>query len=578
MKYQDCKFRDEKKLQDWAREFKKKKQDAKRDQDSTLVWKHYLGANQDTAQKGKDATEPPPLLAAEMRVAHQDGRVFPCENPNEITLVMLLGESFEPLLQTIWAYRPKRLVPIVNSEYVKFTQSDEQLVSGKAMWTDFEGLLPRMRALCGSEIAAPTTDKKVLPKQQLVCVEETPNAVFEHLREALRTELADPNHPRIVVDITGAKKTMVTGAFLFAAYANLDISYMDFSRVDEDGKPLSYSCCMNSEVNNPLKDFGIFEWEHAGAAYRDEDFHAVKMRLADLPTELQNTELENFIRMCELWRDRDFVGAAQEAETLSEETRELVPRAIKVLRGRWILNDTNPLEFFLLDPRAVLVYANDELKRIQHLHKPEENRTQPDLRASFTRAYALHETLLKARVFALLQKNLVNLEAPPPALLPLGKFPKEYSYAILKWMIEKLTAALVRDALSNPSFVKRATVLINGHPIRICISRDWHPIPSLAPTILRGDAVRDKRNAITHSYIQVTPDDANDAIGLVKANLENYRTEWATLLMSQEETAEFAPAQLDEGAYHAPSWDELLQVCGLGFVLIPKYENEKGNE
>lgn len=60
--------------------------------------------------------EPPqPLLQIELDCAKHMGR-WP-EPRERTTLVLLVGTSFDPLLQAICIYQPDRLVPVVNEFY-----------------------------------------------------------------------------------------------------------------------------------------------------------------------------------------------------------------------------------------------------------------------------------------------------------------------------------------------------------------------------------------------------------------------------------------------------------------------------
>jgi len=79
------------------------------------AWTYYLGP----VDIFPPIESPPkPLLYIEMEcAASQPGRLPEVDEDRLSTLVILVGESFEPLLQTIWAYLPQRLVPVVNEFY-----------------------------------------------------------------------------------------------------------------------------------------------------------------------------------------------------------------------------------------------------------------------------------------------------------------------------------------------------------------------------------------------------------------------------------------------------------------------------
>lgn len=74
----------------------------------------------------------------------------------------------------------------------------------------------------------------------------TPPHVFQALLKHL---YGDSN---VIVDITGAKKSMVAGAFLYAAFANVPVSYVDFDDDKfnpEHAKPYGYACRIGRLVN-----------------------------------------------------------------------------------------------------------------------------------------------------------------------------------------------------------------------------------------------------------------------------------------------------------------------------------------
>ena len=70
------------------------------------------------------------------------------------------------------------------------------------------------------------------PPKLLNLTPDRPDAVFQGLCEHVLPDRQAGK--RVIVDVTGAKKSMVAGAFLFAAYADMPISYVDFDEYDEE--------------------------------------------------------------------------------------------------------------------------------------------------------------------------------------------------------------------------------------------------------------------------------------------------------------------------------------------------------
>lgn len=132
-------------------------------------------------------------------------------------LALLVGHSFEPLLQAISVFEPDRVLLLLNAMYgdergqergQRLRQFIEDKENGLARWL---GRSPTIE-LCA-------IDSRPRSATQ-------PEAVFRALcHYVLPHQRAGRN---VVVDITGGKKSMDAGAFLFAAYAGIDIAYVDF--------------------------------------------------------------------------------------------------------------------------------------------------------------------------------------------------------------------------------------------------------------------------------------------------------------------------------------------------------------
>ena len=131
------------------------------------------------------------------------------------TLALTVGESFEPLLQVICVLRPRRVVLILNQFYSGTPGYDH----GREL-QDLIEKLPHV----------PDPPQDVRPGvQDIELIElknDSPTQVFRALLDTMRKPEAQlPDGHVNVVDITGAKKSIVVGAFLYAAHSGLPITY-----------------------------------------------------------------------------------------------------------------------------------------------------------------------------------------------------------------------------------------------------------------------------------------------------------------------------------------------------------------
>ena len=141
------------------------------------------------------------LLPKEM-----EGRTLPepCQ-----TLAMLVGHSIEPLLQTVYWYRPNQIYLLLNEGYTALTKGEDGQharvpadIFGNVVNRAIEHLASRS---CYKSDQTPGIDYVTLKGEQ-------PDHVFEGLLENVG------GSENLVIDMTGAKKSMVAGAFLYAAF------------------------------------------------------------------------------------------------------------------------------------------------------------------------------------------------------------------------------------------------------------------------------------------------------------------------------------------------------------------------
>ncbi|MCS7230483.1 MAG: hypothetical protein NZ923_10730, partial [Candidatus Kryptonium sp.] len=270
---------------------------------------------------------------------------------------------------------------------------------------------------------------------------DTPTYVFRALRDALQKPKAQPPAGFTdVVDITGAKKSMVVGAFLYAAHSDLPITYVDFDEYDTQwGKPYGYTCRIG-RIANPYEAFHLRDWEQVRRLYESYSFRNARVLLGAAgsagnagtgiigamsqtlggagsdalfdPDDIGKVErLASMLEMYEAWENGDYA----EAKRLKDGSLppDVVPWSIEELGGIWphvasatdaqtaaqnLLTDhlvlkqgaSGPSDSLFAKPLPLLAYVRDELAKIERLITKNE-----DYRSAYLRAAGLEEFLLK---------------------------------------------------------------------------------------------------------------------------------------------------------------------------------------
>jgi hypothetical protein len=538
-----------------------------------LRWQYYLGPR-------PTGGLPEPLLHIEMKYAKQRECLPRLKEGEQVTLVILVGDRFEPLLQTVWAYQPDRIVPVVN-EYYGSRQGRERK-EGHEQWRELWQLVQRL-PLDVARRPNPADEAEFRTAQ------DNPASVFDYLRDRLRDDLADP-HRRVVIDITGAKKSMVAGAYLFAAYTNAEVSYVDFDRYDPNHGPFGYSCRIG-RVPNPFHEWSLRSWERAAQLYGQHDFAGA---LAILPEILAagppawNASLawlRLYVDMCHDWENGHLKAAQRKWIVLPDELKQRAPVAIVALHEHWpdetASGDSGISQAFLLSPRLLMIYGRDELARARRLAGlGNRMQTRRDFRSAFARAYALHETLLKARVVWLFTRDYVSVRLDKSTVpIRATQLTPEWRAAGLSWMLNWMESErayeLICSTKEEDGITARRWEIASGekkHPVlwRNCDNPRNNPasILDMRDPVFSdfAEGLRLKRNRITHTYMPVSRQDAENAIQLAEANLEDYGKEWGKLIDEQFDPGEVLP----DVSFDVPEWDELLAACHLTFIPTPR--------
>jgi len=491
------------------------------------------------------------------------------------TLALTVGDSLEPLLQVICVLKPQRVVLILNKRYSNQT--------GKARGLMLKRLISKLATVQN----LPSDLRPAIAQQDIQCHVldvDTPTQVFRALQSAFRQpEMRPPEGDTNAVDITGAKKSMVVGAFLYAAHSDLPITYVDFDSDQYDatwGRPYGYACKIRP-ITNPYEAFGLRDWERVRQLYERYDFRGARALLGKLPEgdqpgagilrtmsghlEAQTSgrplydesdiarvqELENALRMYEAWDSGDF-GAAATTQTVIPNSQ--LPDAIGKLGQGWFrvhgAGITGGPPDFYANLKALKVYAVDELKRIVRLIDYNQ-----DYRSAFQRAGGLNEVLMTARFVRLVdgQDQRILLEALSVGVTPAARKLFEFlaaseirsaSKLVPTWALE----GAGREDLS--AWAKQTSVASIG-------MHKWWMSPSYSKygtTFCQNvgwDAFLQLRNVLAHRYVSVPEDLARDAVRFVQANIEDFLGEVVDDMRIRTE---------------AIRWPELCSLCQLDFL------------
>jgi hypothetical protein len=184
-------------------------------------------------------------------------------------LALLVGYSWEPLLQAVCVYRPENILLVLNEHY-----GDTSGVALGRELADIIRALPQELFSAGGEVQIHPDPPEFAG--------ERPAQIFRFLRDRFLPRLREAEQPRIVLDITGAKKSMVAGAYLFGAHANVDVSYVDFDEYDSRrSRPYGYSCRIGL-LANPYEAFRLRDWQRVGQLYEQYAFGAARALLGDI--------------------------------------------------------------------------------------------------------------------------------------------------------------------------------------------------------------------------------------------------------------------------------------------------------
>lgn len=483
------------------------------------------------------------LLEAELEYARQEGRIKAntCE-----TLVLLVGYSPEPLLQSVCVYQPRKIVLMLNKEGY----------GGEGEWDTFaRHIVVAVGQLKKKELIQkePLFLGEQMPDKAGYPTRDNPADVFQTLVEVLHDETD------VVIDVTGGKKSMVTGAYMYAAYSGALISYVDFEVYDpKHRRPYGFSCKIG-KLSNPYQEFALREWERVRTLYERYQFREARelllgaildtMKTVILGTEKPIQKLGAFLEYYEKWDRGDFRGAKQAAQALGAFAQ---PSAVVELGDQWYEISgsayANIPRHFYGDHNMLQVYAYDELKRIRRLIDYNQ-----DYRSAFLRAGGVNEIIMLVRVVQLvtnpterdllldaLDKNTPNTWDVFEALSDSNKTQIDIKKDIpFKGFRKKTDPEIIVPRPSPMTAWWQKTNMFSA-------SDGWELFLKI-------------RNELAHKYFSVPQEWAEEALKFVEANFED-----------------FVGQPVDKLPWRATalSWSELCELCGMSRFLPPNLRKE----
>jgi len=438
----------------------------------------------------------------------------------------------------------------------------------------------------------------------LMPLESDPSSVFKTLCDELLP--ADKDRGRVVVDITGGKKSMVGNAFGFAAYAHRPISYVDIldHKELEDGRlrPLGYMCRIES-IADPYEILMLREWEQVQEAYRKYQFREALRLVGGIRskrrfTQVQQQAITKLADVLEFYRLWDEGSYGKAWEMVNENPANLADLSIPLMVKRFgpqmgslppsdvpiesqadaLLNSYASLQaegvlFELGD--LLLAYVHDEQAKIERIMI-----NTGDYRSVLLRSVALEEFLLKTRLLLVRQKGWLSLDQiymppckdkPPKWLKPDSDHALPPDYPLRKCLVNYSSIEWPRMVLSDTRrFLEirpeRDPKLAAQPPTHWkyapgtqgpLLQPYWEAPACEAP--LKSESLKELRNQAIHMTLQVRYELARAALCCVQANLRDFDANWAPLYADH-------PAIPSNQAVSALPWSEICAWCELGFL------------
>jgi hypothetical protein len=304
------------------------------------------GKIEDVVWYGPPGGRERPIFEEELEIVLGRGREARSrtgENPPDL-LILCVGYSPEPLLLAIAHHAPAEVFLLIGKDL-----RPEYLESLKTLWDTYRAILgvPKFGGL----------DRRKVRDQAA--------EVFAMVRSIT----ASRGPCRIVVDITGAKKSMIAGAFLAAGFLDLEASYVDFTEYDNLLRRPVPGTSRPGRIEHPYRLFRLREESRLHEELDRRQFREAE-RLAEslagmagspevaevlgaLESKAQEQRLKalgQVARGYALWRE----GFYQEAHAKLMETGLPIPATVAILAPAWPRSDDDASAIVqALAPQAV---------------------------------------------------------------------------------------------------------------------------------------------------------------------------------------------------------------------------------
>ncbi len=529
-------------------------------------WHDFLPNNTSPSEEELAAWYIKSLLPEELQYATENHMLrtdLGCD-----TLVLLVGYSVEPLLQAISVYEPTNVILLLHKEYVGEDDTESGLDRGDkiAGWIT-QYLSPMLTKTPQIQVKVIAEDRHLADK---------PDYVFRALCEHALPYQRDQKD--VVIDITGGKKSMDVGAFLFAAYAGIRVSYVDFDEYHpKERRPFGFTCRIG-QLQNPYEAFRLRDWERVRQLYEQYHFGAAGEVLQKIignmhepAFETQNIlaaeRLQDLLAFYKAWDEGDHHDAYDKLTAIRAWAPAFIaPSAVKELGPHWpdlqkVKNEreafnrlVNTLEWpatpkqpkrkeFFESNDQLITYARDELSKIERLKEHNETRS------ALLRAAGLDELLIKARWIRLFCASLLRRQSVS------GPIISEAELDVYEALLSHENARYMRKNLQTGGL----DVITGGNKITIYRDKKVPVLDYEQGLTLTSTEVIHLRNQTIHQYVFIPQQIAEAAYELVKANLNDFIAHWATL------NKQNVPPK---GCSIQAEWEEVCKLCGLHFLPL----------
>lgn len=498
------------------------------------------------------------LLKAELDYARESKNIHSNSSEN---LVLLVGLSIEPLLQSICVYEPENVILILNQEGYPVLYD-----RGNRYGTEEADIFAKHIIKAVGLLAK---ESFISNNPNIHCHPSKDDEIFKTLVKTVH----DKND--VVVDITGGKKSMVTGAFLYAAFAGARISYVDFDKYSvKNRRPYGFSCKIG-ELSNPYLEFSLREWENVRIHYNKYHFNeALQLLKKDIRSPMIRNlpyseeaidNLIGFIEFYNKWDSGDFCSAKKKVDKLRKNIEidgdMKFPSVLEVLgdTGSWYKIDSNhsyiPPPIYG-DLNKLLPYVLDELARVERLIKYNE-----DYRSAFLQAGGVNEMIMLGRLL-----NLVRETEERNFLLNKLKVKTPRAKEVFDVLLQDGTKTVGPGGnLTIPGWKKNEGRKLIKFDI-YKTNKWWEGF--FMNMQKRGcefehEIFLDMRNEVAHKHFPVSKEWADEGLKFVRANLEDFLNNH----LHNIELGDYCTKTLP--------WSELCNLCGMKTFLTPNLRRDE---